>query len=114
MSKRKNKLEINKFYYIFAGKMHPALIFKIDKNHKTYISIKFGTTKNRHMIRVHPLNDSVKEQYAQNRPLEGTRGDYSNNELLGFKTDERDKPIIEMIKRRKPRRTKKAKMHYEK
>ena len=114
MSKRKSKLEINKFYYIYAGKMHPALIFKIDKNHKTYISIKFGTSKTRHTLKIHPITKSVKEQYVQNKPYEGIKTDYSDKELLGFKIDCRDESILETIKQREPKRTRKARLRYKK
>ena len=114
MSKRRNKLEINKFYYSYGGNQHPSLIFKYNEKHKTYLSLKFGTTKGRHMTEIHPLKDDSIIQYVHNRPFEGTRSDYGDIELIGFSVNPLDKPILDEIKKKQPTRSKNAKARYEK
>lgn len=108
----RTKLIIGKFYLLFVGRPHPSVIYFYDPKHKTYLSIKFGTTKGKHMTKVHSLQKDGKEQYVNNRPFEGTRNDYGDKELLGLSVDERDSIIIEKIKKNKPLRTKKAKKRY--
>ena len=110
--KKKNKLIVGKFYLIFVGQPHPSIIYFYDYKHKTYFSIKFGTTRGRHMTKVHPIQKSGKEQYVNNRPFEGIRSDYGDKELTDLKVDGRDFTIIEDIKKKKPVRTRKAKKRY--
>ena len=110
--KNKTKLIIGKFYLIFVGRPHPSIIYLYDAKHKTYLSIKFGTSRGKHMTAVHPIQKDGKEQYANNRPFEGTRSDYGDKELVDLKVDERDSMVIEEIKKKKPLRTKKAKKRY--
>lgn len=110
--KNKTKLIIGKFYLIFVGRPHPSIIYLYDSKHKTYLSIKFGTSRGKHMTAVHPIQKDGKEQYVNNRPFEGTRSDYGDKELVDLKVDERDSMVIEEIKKKKPLRTKKAKKRY--
>ena len=110
--KHKTKLIIGKFYLIFVGRPHPSIIYLYDSKHKTYLSIKFGTSRGKHMTAVHPIQKDGKEQYVNNRPFEGTRSDYGDKELVDLKIDERDSTVIEEIKKKKPLRTKKAKKRY--
>lgn len=112
MGKKKQKLEIGKFYYIFGGKPHPAQIYAINKKHKTYKSIKTGTTKNKDMIQVKPIQKGKKESYVHKRPFEGVRSDYGDNELQGLAFHSSDMATINEIKKRNPHRTKKAKKRY--
>ena len=113
--KKKNKLVIGKFYLIYGGSPHPAQIFMIDTKHKTFLSIKFGTTQGKHMVRIHPIQKGRgNEQYAHKRPFEGVRSDYSDKEMLGFAVDDKDYQIIEEIKKRNPMKTSKAKKRYKK
>ena len=112
--KTKKKLIIGRFYLIFGGKPHPSKIFMYDSKHKTYLSIKFGTTKQKHMTRIHPIQKGKEEQYVHNRPFEGVKSDYGEKELLGLEVDEQDSEIIELIKRRAPVLTRKAKKRYKK
>ena len=112
--KKKTKLIIGRFYLIYGGAPHPSRIFMYDVKHKTYLSIKFGTTKGKHMTKIHPIQKGGNEQYVHNRPFEGVRDDYSDKELLGLALDERDIPIIESIEKRNPAMTKKAKKRHKK
>ena len=112
--KKKSKLRINAFYKAYGGPAHPAQIFLYDKNHKTYISIKFGSSKGRHMTKIHPIQRGYKTSYVRNRPFEGTKEDYDDEELVGLSIDSRDAELIEIIKTRKPDRSKKARKRYKK
>lgn len=112
MKKGKTKLIVGCFYHVFNGPPHPALIFKYDPKHKTYFSIKFGTTKGKHMTRIHPIQDGYTEAYAHNRPFEGTRDDYGDRELVGIRLDERDVNIINLIKNETPKQSRRAKKRY--
>ena len=111
---KKKRLRISCFYKAYGGPAHPAQIFLFDKNHKTYISIKFGTSKGRHMTEIHPIQKGYKKSYVRNRPFEGTKDDYDDVELLGLNIDSRDKDLIVTIKNRKPDRSRKARMRYKK
>ena len=110
--KKKTKLRIGSFYVIFVGQPHPSIIYLYDSKHKTYFSIKFGTTKGRHMTKVHPIQKNGNEQYVNNRPFEGTRKDFGDKELLDLCVDERDFLVLEEIKKKKPVQTKRAKKRY--
>ena len=113
--KKNNKLIIGKFYLIYGGLPHPSQVFMYDSKHKTYLSIKFGTTKGRHMTKIHPIQKGNNgEQYVHNRPIEGVRNDYGDKELLGLSVDDRDCLFIETIKTRTAIKTSKAKKRYKK
>lgn len=112
MSKKKTRLEVGKFYYIYGGKPHPAQIYEFDKKHKTYKSIKVGTTKRKDMIPIKPIQKGYSESFVHNRPFEGVRSDYGDNELTGLKFHLFDSSTIEAIKKRKTHKTKKAKARY--
>ena len=112
MAKRKCKLEIGKFYYVYGGTMHPALIFEYDEKHKTYKSIKFGTTKRKHMTEIIPIQEGIDQSFVVNRPIEGVRDDYGNEELLGLKINEQNLAFIEEIKTKESIKTKRAKQRY--
>ena len=106
------KITIGKFYMVYAGPPHPAYVYEIDKRHKTFKSIKFGTTKAKHMTEIHPLQEGCEKQFVHNRPFEGVRSDYGDKELLGLQIDKRDYDIIEKIKTREATKSKRAKMRY--
>ena len=110
MSKKKSKLEINKFYNFYGGKTHPSLVFETTKR-KTYKSFKFGTTKGKHMTEIKPIQEGYEKSYVNNRPVEGTRDDYGN-ELLGLSIDSTDQKLLEEIKKRPTHKTKRAKRRY--
>ena len=110
--KKKTKLRINCFYKVYGGQPHPAYIFAYDKNHKTYISLKFGTTKGRHMIEIHPIQNRYSHSFVRNRPYEGTRKDYGDKELLGMFLDARDQTVFDNIKIKKPDRSASARKRY--
>ena len=112
--KPKRKLEINKFYLFYSGGQHPALIFEYDDKHKTYKSIKFGTTQRRHMTEIHSLIGDKNKQFVCNRPFEGVRSDYGDYELESFRIDPLDEQTIEEIKKKEPHKTKKARSRYKK
>lgn len=114
MAKRKHKLRIGKFYYAYGGTKHPAQIYKKDKVHGTYLSIKTGTTQRKDMVAIRPIQKGVQHSYVNKRPFEGTRKDYGDRELLGLVFDPSDSEEIEMIKTRKPRQTRRAKEKYKK
>ena len=109
---KKTKLIIGKFYVIFIGKPHPSIVYFYNSKHKTYFSIKFGTTKGRHMTKVHPIQKDGNGQYVNNRPFEGTRNDFGDKELPDLCVDERDVAVLEEIKKKKPVQTKRAKKRY--
>ena len=56
MNRKKCKLELNKFYHAYGGGRHPSLIFRKDEKHKTYISLKFGTTEKKDMIKIQSID----------------------------------------------------------
>lgn len=114
MGKRKNKLDIGKFYYIFGGSPHPCYIFKYDVVHKTFISVKFGTTRTRHMTKIHSLTDDNKDQFVHNRPFEGTIKDYGKKEIKGLSINKNDLETIKNIMKQNPIQTKNAKKRYKK
>ena len=60
MSRRKTKLQEGKFYYAFGGGKHPSQVYEIDKKHKTYKSIKTGTTQNKDMILLNLFKKDIK------------------------------------------------------
>lgn len=106
--KNRCKLENGKFYDSYGGESHPALIFeKTNKN--TYKSIKFGTTKNKHMTKIKPIQKGYEKSYVLNRPFEGTRKDYGDRELLGLSIHKKDVDLIEEIKKRPSHKSKRAK-----
>lgn len=111
MARRKIKLEVGKFYYAFGGGKHPAQIYEIDKTHKTYKSIKTGTTKSKDMIVIKPIQKGHEESYVHKRPFEGIHSDYGK-ELLGLSFNPADYPEIEKIKKRRTKKSKKAKERY--
>jgi len=104
---------VGKFYEAFGGGKHPAQIYECDFEHQTYKSIKTGTTKRKGMICIHPIQKG-KRSYVKDRPFEGVRKDYGDKELLGISFDPLDMPLIEQIKTRKTRKSKRAKLKYKK
>ena len=113
MSKRKNKLLIGKFYNSYGGKTHPSLIFEKTK-YKTYKAIKFGTTKDKHMTEIKPIQTGYDVSYVKNRPFEGTRQDFGNRELEGLKINPLNMDLIEEIKKRPSNKSSRAKRRYNK
>ena len=108
----KKKLIIGHFYLIYGGPPHPSKIYMYDSKHKTYLSLKFGTTKVRHVTRIHPIQKNQNEQYVHNRPFEGVKSDYGEKELIGLETNLEDELVFNEIKKRKPVKTSKAKRRY--
>ena len=111
--KNKSRLKIGSFYKAYGGPAHPSLVYFYDKNHKTYLSIKFGTSKSRHMTEIHPIQNGCDKGFVRNRPFEGTRNDYGE-ELFGLSVNPKDLNIIEIIKTKKPDRSKRARQRYKK
>ena len=114
MSNKKNRcvIEVGKFYMSYGGKAHPSFVFEIDRKHNTIKSIKFGTTKAKHMTEVHPLQDNGVRQYVHNRPFEGVRSDYGDKELIGLTINKKDCSVIDKIKNKTPNKSKRAKLRY--
>ena len=110
MSKKKSSLEVNKFYKLYGGKTHPSLVFE-KTTRKTYKSLKFGTTKGKHMTEIKPIQKGIEKSYVQNRPVEGTRDDYGN-ELFGLNVDPSDLSTLTEIKKKVTCKTKRAKLRY--
>ena len=113
MSKKK-KINKGSFYYSYWGEPHPAQIYEVDKKYKTYKSIRFGTTKRKHMTEIRPIQRGIKKSFVKNRPFIGVRSDYGDRELLGLSIDSRDKDTIEKIKSNNPEVSKRAKARYKK
>ena len=111
---KKPKLNIGSFYKAYGGPAHPALIIAYDSKHKTYISLKFGTSQGSHMTEIHPIQKGYSVSYVRNRPFEGTIDDYGSKELLGLYIDERDSALLEAIKTRTPDRSSRARKRYKK
>ena len=111
-NKNRVKIEEGKFYMAYGGTPHPAFVFEIDKKHKTFKSIKFGTTKAKHMTEIRPLQQDGSRQFVHNRPFEGVRSDYGDKELLGLIIDASDLDIIEQIKKKEPLKSKRARNRY--
>ena len=110
--KKKTKIIIGRFYLIYGGIPHPSQVFMYDSKHKTYLSIKFGTTKGKHMVRIHPIKKGYKQAFVHKRPFEGTRSDYGDRELVGMSVNEKDMATIESIKKEKQKQSKNAKKRY--
>ena len=66
------------------------------------------------MTEIHPIQAGYDKSYVRNRPFEGTKDDYGNEELLGLCIDNRDLDIIESIKTKNPDRSKRARKRYKK
>lgn len=113
MSKKKIKLEVGKFYQAYGGNTHPAKIYE-KTSHGTYKSIKFGTSKGRHMIKIRPIQKGYDESYVHTRPFEGARSDYGNKELLGLSINPSDNDLIERIKKNPSNKTTRARERYKK
>ena len=112
--KKKSGLKVGSFYKAYGGQSHPALVYFFDEKHKTYLSIKFGTTKGRHMTEIHPIQIGYHRSFVRNRPFEGTRNDFGDEELLGLHIDSRDLALLESIKTKNPDQSKKARKRYKK
>ena len=112
MSKKKIKLEVGKFYMIYGGNQHPAYVYEIVVDYKTYKAIKFGTSPGSHRIQIRPIQEGYEISYVHDRPVEGTRKDFGDHELVGMRIDENDNEIIFSIKQREPTKTKRAKIRY--
>lgn len=114
MTKKKTKLKTGKFYMIYGGNQHPAYIYEIVVDYKTYRAIKTGTTPGKHLIKIKPIQDGYTESYIRDRPVEGARKDFGNHELVNMKFDEEDEEIILSITKKEPLKTKRAKNKYKK
>ena len=114
MTNNKTKLIIGKFYMAYGGHQHPSLIIAYDDKHKTYLSFKFGTTPGKQLIEINPIQEGVLKSYVHKRPFEGTRKDYGNKELQGLNINEKDFEKLDLIKRREPMKSKRAKRRYKK
>ena len=97
----------------YGGNQHPAQVFE-KTPYGTYKSIKTGTTNNTDMIPIKPIQKGIDCSYIKNRPFEGCRSDYGNHELVGLAFNPIDTPIIEEVKKRRPRLSKRAKEKYKK
>ena len=113
MSKKKIKLEVGKFYMVYGGNQHPAYIYEIVVDYKTYKAIKMGTSPGDHRIIIRPIQDGYEYSYVHDRPVEGTRKDFGNRELIGMRIDESDIEIIMSIQKKPTLKTRRAKIKYE-
>ena len=111
MSKAKGLLLLNHFYIFYNGPKHTALVFERNAKNKTYLCIKFGTTKNKDMIEIYPI-DGRRTKYVHKRPFEGKRKDYGKHPLSGLSIHPSNKELIEKIKTRKPHKTASVKTIY--
>lgn len=114
MSRTRIKIVRGKYYSIFTtGGSHPALVFKKNKKRNMYYVIVFDSSPGRHRTKLaHPTSDNVKNSYVQNRPLVVTKREFGNHEFLGLMVHKQDKPIIEIVKRREPRLSRKFKEYH--
>lgn len=107
MSKKKiyNKhIEKGKFYSVNG---HPGMIFwKNDKKNR-YKAVVTGTSEGRHKTRLkYPTEKKVEKSFVNNRPVLGRRSNFGSKELKGMRFHKADKPLINVIKRRKPTKLK--------
>lgn len=110
MSDKKIKLIKGKFYIIYGAGTHPALIFRKNMRKNKYDAIVFGTTPGKHRTVLEvPISKNVNISIIHNKPIRGTRKDFANKEFLGAKVDKRDKPKIELVKKKKPLETRRYK-----
>lgn len=86
--------------------------FIIKTSHGTYVSVKTGTTNGPDMIPIKPTQKGISQSYVKKRPFEGTRKDYGDHEVIGVSFHPDDQDIIEDVKKRKPRLTKRARYRY--
>ena len=109
MSKRV-KLKRGKYYVSYPNGGHPSLIFRKNKKKNRYDAVVFGTTEGRHRVKLNsPISSKVKQSVVHTRPMRGTRADYGDRDINGLKVSKEDKPIIELVKRRKPQETRRYK-----
>ena len=118
MSKKRKRIRIlrGKFYTTFhTGRLgHPSLVFRLDRKRNKYWIVVFDTTgrNDRIMLKV-PIETTVKASFVHKKPVIASHGDLGDHELIGLKVDKADKPRIELIKRKKPKLTKKYKKYLE-
>ena len=109
-SKRRIKIRRGKFYIYYPNGSHPSLIFSKNKRKNRYDAIVFGTTPGRHRIKLdHPMSPNVEMSVVQTRPVRGVRSDFGDKEVIGLYINKDDKIKIEIIKRRKPKKSAKYK-----
>ena len=64
------------------------------------------------MTEINPIQKGYKKSFVQNRPFEGTRTDFGNKELEGLQIQSEDIPLIEEIKKKESRKTKRASLRF--
>ena len=107
MSKKKiyNKhLEKGRFYIHSDGHGgHPALLYKKgDKKNKYYVVVFTSSPGKKRTKLKHSIESSkVKRSFVHNLPTVAKRRDLGKKEMTGLKIHKEDKPLIEVIKRKK-------------
>ena len=93
-------LEKGKFYSV---NRYPGLIVLKNDKKNIYIAVITGTSCHRHQTKLkHPTESRIKTSYVNNRPVQGKRKHFSSKELKGMKIHSIDRPLIKVIKSRKP------------
>ena len=113
MTRRKRRKIIiyrGKFYSTFSTgfKAHPCLVFKVNRRKNKYCIVIFDTTPRDDRIELSvPIEPTKKKTYMHKRPVLVSHGDFGEKELIGLAIAKIDKPLIELVKRRKPLLSKK-------
>ena len=102
-------LKKGRFYLIHDGSPpgHPSMIlWKRDKKN-LYLSIITGTSPNKDMIKLYfPTTIKIKKSFVHKRPFLGKRKDYGKKEMLDMKFNKKDKPLVKVIAKKRPRLSK--------
>ena len=107
MSKKKiyNKHLVKGKFYSVNG--HPGMIFWKNDKRNRYKAVVTGTSEGRHKTRLkYPTEKKVEKSFVNNRPVLGRRSNFGSKELKGMRFHKDDKPLINVIKRRKPTKLK--------
>ena len=117
MSDRKKiRIQKGKFYATFhtGGRGHPSLVYRQSKKKNKYWIVVFDTApRDDRKLLKYPIEASVEKSYIQKRPVIASHGDLGDHILYGLAINKADKPIVEIIKRKKPLLTKKYKKYLE-
>ena len=105
--KRNHPREINNFYRISdKNNGHPGQVFLCDVDNDVYLVIKFTQSDNKDRVALkHNIDpNSDKPQYAHLRPFKLRYDDMEyTSKYLSFRIHPEDLPIIEEIKKRRPK-----------
>lgn len=114
MSKKKIKLRRGKFYASYPNGGHPSLIYRKNRRKNRYDAIVFGTSEGKHKTKLdYPISPNVKQSVIHNRPIRGVRSDFGDKEYQGLYVNKKDKPKINLAKRKVPEETRKYRIQKE-